>query len=129
MWKKKVVQQKFMFLCVEHSPVNVQFRCNSFFFLWLGNQLDFLVFFFSPSVYPFHIFLGNRMMIEPKCCSRLHKFVNDISKSNGFNRVCRHRQQSYMVTKSLPAFCVCHNGNMKLCQPQYKKCKVLEKLD
>lgn len=37
--KKKVVQQKFMFSCVEHSPVNVQFRCNSF--LWMGNPFGF----------------------------------------------------------------------------------------
>lgn len=48
-WLKKIktVKQKFMFFCVEHSPVNVQFRCNSF--LWLGNQLV-LFFFFFPSL-------------------------------------------------------------------------------
>lgn len=70
-----MVQQKFMFLCVEHSPVNVQFRCNSF--LWLGNQFDF---FLSPSAYAFNIFPKNRMMMELNCCSRLDKFINVISQ-------------------------------------------------
>lgn len=117
------MKQKFMFFCVEHSPVNVQFRCNSF--LWLGNQLV-LFFFFSPP-YPFNIFLENKIMVELNSFSRLCKFINDVIKIM-ISNVCQHRQQPCTFIESHPVFHFCHNANTQLCHPHCKKYKVLKKL-
>lgn len=119
--KKKVVQQKFMFSCVEHSPVNVQFRCNSFF--WLGNPFEF----FFPPAYPLKIFLEKRMTIELNSFSRLHRFISEIIKIM-ISSMCQHRKQHCTFSGSYPAFHVCHNVNTQLCHLHCKKYKVFKKL-